>query len=100
MLVNLVLKLEELGRVRLEVSRRLAVNFRLLPVAEDLADELPKPSFGRQDRKWTQVGSLTLGQRLWCRIFTNLQQTLLDLGSVERAWVLRPPKELRALLGG
>lgn len=85
MLVNLVLKLQELGRVSLSVPCRLEVNLRLLPVVKDLADELPKPPFGRHGPQGSEP--LTLEQRLWCQVFSNLQRTLRDLDSAHGAEV-------------
>jgi hypothetical protein len=87
MLVNLVLKLEELGRVRLEVSRRLAVVLRLLPVVEDLADELPREPTGGPAPQGADAPPLSLEQRLWCQSFVNLQRTLEDLDSARGAQV-------------
>jgi hypothetical protein len=85
MLVSLVLKLEQLGRGALEVRRRLEVNLRLLPVVKNLADDLPKPRPDQQDLGATESGpptlTLTLEQRLWCQMFSNLQRALNDLDS-------------------
>ncbi|MGE5154302.1 MAG: hypothetical protein ACM3ST_09825 [Bdellovibrio bacteriovorus] len=93
MLDALLLKLGELARVRLEVSRRLAVVMRLLPVVQDLADELPGESAGEPGPQGAHAPSLdpeqppgaeqALGpeQRLWCQAFVNLQRTLEDLDS-------------------
>jgi hypothetical protein len=85
MLVNLLLKLQELGQVRLSVPRRLEVNLRLLPVVKELADELPKLPSRQHGRQGAEP--LTLEQRLWCQAFTNLQRTLRDLDSAHSAQV-------------
>ncbi len=83
MLVSLVLKLEQLRRGALDVRRRLDVNLRLLPVVKNLAEDLPKPGPDQLDLRVKESGppTLTLEQRLWCQMFSNLQRALDDLDS-------------------
>jgi hypothetical protein len=104
-LIALMLKMERLVRAPLDGARRQAVMQRLVAVARDVADDLPRGS-GHASAGQGQDQPLSLEQRLICLTFKNLKRTLeildrsggggISQRDAARRWVLQ---ELFTCLG-
>ncbi len=104
-LTALILKMERLVRAPLDGVRRQAIMRRLVAVARDVADDLPRGAPNGVAAA-TSDGPLSLEQRLICVTFKNLKRTLEVLdrsggGGISqrdsaRRWVLQ---ELFTCLG-
>jgi hypothetical protein len=106
-LIALMLKMERLVRAPLDGTRRQTVMQRLVAVANDVADDLPRGT-GRAGagQGQGQDQPLSLEQRLICLTFKNLKRTLevldrsggggISQRDAARRWVLQ---ELFACLG-